>query len=68
MEDEFISSSLANLDPWASYEIQDGLLISMGDVDNDGAKEVVISDGQDIRIYTLKDELQEVWVIKGKAE
>jgi hypothetical protein len=67
-EDEFISSSLANQDPWASYEIQDGLLISMGDVDNDGAQEVVISDGQDIRIYTLKDELQEVWVIKGKAE
>jgi hypothetical protein len=67
-EGEFISSSLANLDPWASYEIQDGLLISMGDVDNDGAKEIVVSDGQDIRIYTLKDELQEVWMIKGKAE
>ncbi|KPJ97752.1 MAG: hypothetical protein AMK71_12640 [Nitrospira bacterium SG8_35_4] len=66
-EDEFISSSLMNLDPWASYEIQDGLLMSMGDVDNDGAKEIVVSDGQDIRIYTLKDEIQEVWMIKGKA-
>jgi hypothetical protein len=66
-EDEFISSSLASLDPWASYEIQDGMLISMGDVDNDGAKEIVVSDGNDIRIYTVKDELQEVWMIKGKA-
>jgi hypothetical protein len=65
-EDEFITSSLVNLDPWASYEIPEGLLISMGDVDNDGAKEIVLSDGQDIRIYTLKDELQEVWMIKGQ--
>jgi hypothetical protein len=67
-EDEFISSPQANLDPWASYQIQDGILISMGDVDNDGEKEIVVSDGQDIRIYTLKEEIQEVWMIKGKAE
>jgi len=67
-EDEFISSSLTNLDPWASYRIEDGILIAMGDVDNNGTKELVISDGQDIRIYTLKEELQEVWMIKGKAE
>jgi hypothetical protein len=66
-EDEFIPSSTANMDPWARYEIPDGLLISMGDVNNDGSKEIVISNGQDIRIYTLKDELQEVWMIKGKA-
>lgn len=68
IEDEFISSPASNLDPWASYEIQDGMLITMGDTDNDGAKEVVISNGQDLRIYTLKDELQEVWMIEGKKD
>lgn len=67
-EDEFISSSLANLDPWASYEIADGLLLSMGDVDKDGEKEIVISDGRNLRIYKLRNEIQEVWMIEGKSD
>lgn len=62
-----ISAPLAHMEPWGSYKIQDGRLIAIGDVDNNGANEIVISDGNNIRIYSLKEELQELWFIKGKA-
>lgn len=54
-------------EPWMSHEILGGRLIAMGDVDGNGKKELVISDGKDIRIYTYKDELAEIWHIRGTA-
>ena len=65
--EELISAPLAHMEPWGSYKIQDGRLVAIGDVDNNGANEIVISDGNNIRIYGLKEELQELWFIKGKA-
>ena len=62
---EFIASTLTETEPWGSYELAGGQLIASGDVDGDGIKELVISDGNDIRIYRLKDELLELWFIKG---
>ena len=63
--EEFIASTPAETEPWGSYDIAGGQLIASGDVDGDGIKELVISDGNDIRIYRLKDELLELWFIKG---
>lgn len=65
--EELISAPLAHMEPWGSYKIQDGRLMAIGDVDNNGANEIVISNGNNIRIYSLKEELQELWFIKGKA-
>jgi len=65
--EELISAPLAHMEPWGSYKIQDGRLIAIGDVDNNGANEFVISDGNNIRIYSLREELQELWFIKGRA-
>ncbi len=64
-DEEFISSAVADTEPWGRYGLKDGRLIAMGDVDNNGREEVVISDGHDIRIYDLRDELRELWLIKG---
>lgn len=58
---------------WGSYELAGGKFIAMGDVDGDGEKELVVSDGSDIRIYRYKSsdprlykkELQEIWFLKG---
>ncbi|MBI5026955.1 MAG: VCBS repeat-containing protein, partial [Nitrospirae bacterium] len=61
----FLSS--AKGEPWRSHEISGGRLIAMGDVDGNGKKELVISDGKDIRIYTYEDELKEIWHVKGVA-
>ncbi|HDH11584.1 MAG TPA: VCBS repeat-containing protein [Nitrospirae bacterium] len=64
-DEEFISSTLTETEPRGSYDLAGGRLIASGDVDGDGIKELVISDGNDIRIYRLKDELLELWFIKG---
>lgn len=55
-------------EPWGSYKIEDGRLIAMGDVDNSGEREIVISDGHNIRIYKFKGQLQEIWHIKGNSD
>jgi len=41
------------------------MLITSGDVNGDGKREIVISDGHDIRIYTSGHDLKEIWHIKG---
>ncbi len=64
-DDAFISAAAADSDPWGSYQIDDGRLMAMGDVDGNGDNEFVLSDGNNIKIYSLKDELREVWYIKG---
>ncbi|GAB4546461.1 MAG: hypothetical protein Fur0020_15160 [Thermodesulfovibrionia bacterium] len=55
-------------EPWRAYDIEKGELIAIGDVDGDGLREIIVSDGRDIRIYSIKDEPREVWFIKGGAD
>ncbi|NOZ68801.1 MAG: VCBS repeat-containing protein [Deferribacteres bacterium] len=64
-DEEFIFSAAVDTEPWGEYALEGGRLIAMGDVDGNGRKEIVISDGADIRIYELKDDLRELWLIKG---
>jgi len=63
---EVFLSAAADTEPWGSYELPNGRLIAMGDVDGKGAREVVVSDDNDIKVYSLKDELRELWKIKGE--
>ncbi len=67
-DEEFIFSAAVDTEPWGEYALAGGRLIAMGDVDGNGRKETVISDGNDIRIYELKDELRELWLIKGRPD
>jgi len=64
-EEKFISSSLTEKEPWGSYRLAAGELFATGDVDGDGAAELVVSDGSSIDIYSFKDELQKIWSVKG---
>lgn len=68
LDEEFISISLAEREPWSSYELASGELIALGDVNGSGTKELIVSDGNDIRIYSMIKELQEIWFIKGKPD
>ncbi|MBI5057900.1 MAG: VCBS repeat-containing protein [Nitrospirae bacterium] len=63
--EEFLTSSLSNKEPWGSYKLAGGQLIAAGDVDNNGVTEIVVSDGKNISIYNLKEDLQELWNIPG---
>jgi hypothetical protein len=66
--EEFISAALAEAEPWGSYRLAGGELIAMGDVDGNGLSELVVSDGNNIRIYSFKEEPRELWVIKGSPK
>jgi len=61
---EFMFSDLSGMDPERSYKIDDGRLFTMGDVDGDGSSEFVVSDGDEIKIYSLKNELHQLWTIR----
>jgi hypothetical protein len=63
--EEFISASLSDKEPWGSYKLAGGQVFAMGDVDGNGAAELIVSDGINISIYNFKEELQEIWSIKG---
>ncbi|RJQ21528.1 MAG: VCBS repeat-containing protein, partial [Nitrospiraceae bacterium] len=65
--EEFISSSFEGKEPWGSFKLPAGQLFAMGDVDNNGAPELVVSDGSNISVYSFRDELQELWSIKGNS-
>jgi hypothetical protein len=67
-EREFISIELTETEPWGSYELVEGELIAMGDIDGNSIKELVVSDGNNIRIYSMKEEPQEIWFIKGSPQ
>lgn len=54
-------------EPWRSHELPGGQLIAMGDVDGNGERELVVSDGNSIKIYDYKEEPKEMWFIKGSA-
>jgi hypothetical protein len=66
-EEKFISASLTEKEPWGSYRLPEGELFAMGDVDGNGTAELVVSDGNNISIYNFREELQEIWSIKGAS-
>ena len=66
--DEFISIESTKEIPWISHELVSGQLIAMGDVDGNGRKEIVVSNGTSLRIYDYKDEPKEMWFIQGRAD
>jgi hypothetical protein len=63
--DDFISRSFADREPWSTFELDGGELFVTGDTDGNGTRELVVSDGHDIRVYNMKKEMQEIWYIKG---
>ncbi len=54
--------------PRMGHEIAAGQLVTMGDVDGNGKKELIVSDGSSIRIYSYKEEPKELWSITGGAD
>jgi len=64
-EAELIPIAIAGGVPWESYELAGGEFIAMGDVDGNGERELVVRDGNNIRIYSYKKELREIWFING---
>ncbi len=67
-EEEFISSVFKDTKPWRTFGLPGGLLIAMGDVDGNGTDEFAVSDGRDIRIYSVKEDFRELWKIKTEGE
>ena len=63
--DEFLSVDLIEREPWSTYNIEEGRMITMGDINNNGELEFVVSDGNDIRIYSRKRDMREEWLIEG---
>lgn len=66
-EKEFVPTISPEALPWASYELEGGELIAMGDVNGNGGKELVVSDGINLRIYSFDRELRELWFLKGSS-
>jgi len=60
-----ISIAPFETEAWGSYAIEKGELIALGDTDGDGRREIIVSDGKDISIYSGNDEPREIWHIKG---
>ena len=63
--DEFLAVDLIEREPWSTFNIQDGRMIAMGDINNSDKPEFVVSDGTNIRIYSQKQEMREEWLIEG---
>lgn len=64
----FVDTSAADREPRGLYPLEQAQLLAIGDVDGNGASELVTSDGSSIRIYAMRDELQEIWLVRGDAE
>jgi hypothetical protein len=64
-ESEIISMESIGREPWGSFNLAAGKFIAMGDVDGNGEQELVVSDGNNIQIYSYKQEPKEIWFIKG---
>ncbi len=63
--DEFLSVDLIEREPWSTYNIEKGRMMVVGDINNNGEQEFVVSDGNNIRIYSQKRDLREEWLIEG---
>jgi hypothetical protein len=67
-DEEFITRTFRDSEPWRKYPIPGGQLIAMGDIDGNGTDEIAISDGRDIRIYNVQEDFREMWNIKAQGE
>jgi hypothetical protein len=66
-EDEFIPIPSGGEIPWGNFEITNGKFLAMGDVNGNGERELVVSDGTGLRIYSYKNEPREIWFLKGSS-
>lgn len=66
--DDFMSKSFADKEPWNTYELNGGELFATGNITGTGAKELIVSDGNVIRIYNMDKGMQEVWSISGSTK
>ena len=64
-EEAFISEAFTDTEPWGRYNLSGGRLMAIGDVDGNGAKELVVSNGSSITIYDLAKDIREIWSLKG---
>ncbi|MEF9475870.1 MAG: hypothetical protein L0958_04120 [Candidatus Mariimomonas ferrooxydans] len=67
-EEAIISIGSAEGKPWGSHKLAGGKFISMGDLDGNGERELVVSDGNNIRIFDYKQEPREIWFMKGNPQ
>ncbi len=67
-EETFISEAFTDTEPWGKYNLEGGRLMAIGDVDGNGAKELVISSGSRITIYDMANDIREIWTLKGSFE
>ncbi len=67
-EEELISIGSIEEEPWGSYKLAGGEFFAMGDVDGNNERELIVSDGNNIRIYSYKQEPREIWFIKGNPQ
>ncbi|HBH61285.1 MAG TPA: hypothetical protein DDX85_06000, partial [Nitrospiraceae bacterium] len=67
-EEEFIPGVFQETRPWRTFSLPGGLLIAMGDVDGNGSNEFAVSDGRNIRIYSVTEDFRELWNIKTEGE
>jgi hypothetical protein len=63
--EDLISIGSVDKEPWGIHMLDGGEFIAMGDVDGNGEKEMIISDGNNIRIYSFLDKPREMWLIRG---
>ena len=63
--DEFLSVDVIEREPWSTYNIEKGRMMAMGDINNNGELEFIVSDGNNIRIYSQKQGLRQEWLIEG---
>lgn len=65
--DDFMSESLGDKEPWNTFELNGGDIFAIGDITGTGIKELIVSDGHVIRIYSMDKGMQEVWAITGST-
>ncbi len=63
--EEFLAASVVDREPWGSFKVSKGRLIAIGDVDGTEGEELILSDGNNIIVYGMKDELRVLWTIEG---
>ncbi len=64
-ETKSLSTDSGNAGLQKIYELEGGNLFAIGDVDGDGRDNVIIGDDNKVVIYSVDDELQEMWSVKG---
>jgi hypothetical protein len=67
-EENLLDINLTDNEPWGNYLLEDGELFAFGDVVGNGERELVVSDGNNLRVYSMRDAPQEIWFLKGGAE